>query len=96
MKFGKKENKTVKKPYEVFGSGKKPRPQKGTGQARQGNKRASGRKGGGKSWGTRPKDHTINLPQQVKMKGLVSMLSAKLAEGKIIILNSDEVESHKT
>lgn len=52
-----------------------------------GNLRGSGKKKPGKSWGHIPKIFTYTIPIKVKLKGLVSALSAKLAEGKIIILD---------
>lgn len=76
------------KPYAVSGSGRKPRPQKGSGRARQGNLRGSGKKKGGKSWGHIPKVFAFSLPIKIKLRGLVSALSAKLAEGKVIIIDN--------
>lgn len=86
----------MKRQGEVHGSGRKPRPQKGTGRARLGNKRASGRYKGGKAFGPVPWDFTILLPLKVKFKGIISTLSAKLAEGKVIILDQMKLNSHKT
>lgn len=81
---------------EVHGSGRKPRPQKGSGRARMGNKRASGKFKGAKAFGARPKDFTYHLPMKVKLQGIISCLSAKLAEGKIRIVDSEKLDSHKT
>lgn len=81
---------------EVAGSGKKPRPQKGMGAARLGNKRASGRRKGGKIFGHVPKDFTYEIPHKIKIRGLISCLSAKLAEGKVRIVDSEIISSHKT
>lgn len=81
---------------EVHGSGKKPRPQKGSGRARMGNKRAAGRHKGAKTFGPRPKDFTYHLPMKVKLQGIISCLSAKLAEGKIRVVDSEKLETHKT
>lgn len=68
--FDKKTFHRTKKPHDVEGSGKKVRPQKGTGRARWGNLRASGKKKGGKIWGHIPKDFTYVLPVKIKMKAL--------------------------
>lgn len=81
---------------EVAGSGAKPRPQKGLGKARLGNKRASGRRKGGKIFGHVPKDFTYVIPHKLKIKGLISCLSAKLAEGKVRVIESEAVPTHKT
>jgi large subunit ribosomal protein L4 len=81
---------------EVAGSGAKPRPQKGMGKARLGNKRASGRRGGGKVFGHIPKDFTFIIPHKIKVRGLVSCLSAKLAEGKVRVYESERLPDHKT
>lgn len=58
LMYDKKTYHRTKKLHDVIGSDKKPRPQKGTGKARWGNKKASGKRGGGKAWGHIPKDFT--------------------------------------
>jgi len=78
------------------GSGAKPFRQKGTGRARQGNKRAPGRKKGGKAHGAKPRDYTYTLPKKVRLQALKIMLSAKLAEGKIRIVDNENIEAPKT
>ena len=78
------DKKTTHKGYKVWmksGSRRKIHRQKGTGRARAGFKRAAGRVGGGKSFAHVPKDFRFFLPEKVKIQGLKSMLSAKLAEG---------------
>ena len=52
-----------------------------------GNIRGSGKKKPGKSWGHIPKIFSFTIPVKIKRKGLVSALSAKLAEGKIIVID---------
>lgn len=96
LMFNKVKTNRTKTIAEIHGSGRKPRPQKGSGKARAGNKRAAGRFKGTKNWGPRPKDFTYHLPMKVKLQGIVSCLSAKLAEGKIRVVDSDKLESHKT
>lgn len=49
-------------PHELKGSGRKVRPQKGSGKARWANLRGSGKLKPGKSWGARPRDYTQGLP----------------------------------
>jgi large subunit ribosomal protein L4 len=85
--FDKKTHNRTLKPYDVQGSGRKPRPQKGSGRARLGNIRGSGKRRPGKSWGHIPKVFTYTIPVKMKLKGLVSALSAKLAEGKIFVID---------
>lgn len=94
--FNKVKTHRTKTIAEIHGSGRKPRPQKGTGRARAGNKRAAGRYKGTKNWGPRPKDYTYHLPLKVKLQGIISCLSAKLAEGKIRVVDSEKLDSHKT
>lgn len=52
-----------------------------------GNLRGSGKKKPGKSWGHIPKIFAYTIPVKLKLKGLIAALSAKLAEGKIIIID---------
>jgi large subunit ribosomal protein L4 len=96
LMFGKKTTHRTRNPADVAGSGVKPRPQKGQGRARLGNKRASGRYHGGKIWGHTPKDFTFHIPEKVKIRGLVSTLSGKLAEGKVRIYDTEKLPEHKT
>ena len=92
----KKTTHRVKRLNEIHGSGAKPRPQKGSGRARLGNLRAPGRKGGAKAHGPQPKDFTFFIPNKLKLKGISASLSGKLAEGKIIVIDSEKRESLKT
>jgi len=61
--------------------------QKGTGRARHGAATAPQFRGGGKAFGPTPRDHAIALPKKVRKAGLRSALSAKLAEGKLVVLD---------
>ncbi len=70
------------------GSGKKMRAQKKTGQARQGDKRAPHLKKGGKAHGSKAKIYSYHLNIKIKLAALKALLSAKLVEGKIKIVNS--------
>lgn len=96
LMHGKRTTHRTRTVSEVAGSGKKPRPQKGMGAARIGNKRASGRRKGGKIFGHVPKDFTYEIPHKIKIRGLISCLSAKLAEGKVRVVDSEVISSHKT
>lgn len=76
---------------DVSGSGKKPTPQKGLGQARQGNKRAPQRRNGGKAHGPVPRDLTEKINGKLRLKAINIMMSAKLYEDRIILIDSEEI-----
>lgn len=88
--------KRVKRSGDVSGSGKKPAPQKGRGAARQGNKRAPQRAGGGKAHGTVPRSLEYPINNKQRLLGLKIMLSAKLFEQKLIFIDSEELQYPKT
>jgi large subunit ribosomal protein L4 len=73
---------------EVSGTGKKPHAQKGTGRARAGTRRAPQHRGGGAAHGPRPRSHAHDLQRKVRRAGLVATLSAKLAEGNLVIVDA--------
>ncbi|XP_064097873.1 large ribosomal subunit protein uL4m-like [Macrobrachium nipponense] len=80
--------------HEVRGGGKKPWPQKGTGRARHGSIRSPIWKGGCKSHGPRAyTTHFYMLPFNVRLKGLISTLSAKFAQDDIKIIEDLEMPS---
>lgn len=81
---------------DVAGSGKKPAPQKGRGMARIGNKRAPHRAKGGTAHGPKLRDLTEKLPAKIRLKALQIMLSAKLYEDKLIMIDSESIELAKT
>lgn len=81
---------------EVRGSTRKLFNQKGTGRARAGSARVSQRRGGGVVFGPLPRDHGHKLPKKVRRLALKSALSAKAAEGKLVVLDGLGVESGKT
>ena len=91
-----KRTKITKTVGDVAGSGKKPRPQKGTGRARQGNKRASINYHGGKSFGSAPKEFRFPINKKVRLQAMKSLLTARLVESKIIVYNNTALESYKT
>ncbi len=72
---------------EVSGTTRKPFKQKGTGNARQGSLRAPQFRTGGVVHGPVVRDHGYNLNKKVRRLGLLSALSLKAAEGKLIILD---------
>ncbi|WP_455372835.1 50S ribosomal protein L4 [Limibacillus halophilus] len=86
----------VKERGEVSGSTRKIVRQKGSGGARHGSKRANIFRGGGVVHGPRLRSHDIDLPKKVRALALKTALSAKAAEGKLVVLESDKAESGKT
>lgn len=78
----------VKGMGEVSGTTRKPYKQKGTGNARQGSLRAPQYRTGGVVHGPVVRDHGYNLNKKVRRLGLVSALSQKAAEGKLVILDA--------
>ncbi|OUR77411.1 50S ribosomal protein L4 [Alphaproteobacteria bacterium 46_93_T64] len=81
---------------EVSGTGAKPFAQKGTGRARQGQKRAPHQRGGGVAHGPVLRSHAHDLPKKVRKLALKSALSAKAAEGKLIIIDELKTADAKT
>ena len=73
---------------EVSGTTKKPYKQKGTGNARQGSLRAPQFRGGGAVHGPVVRDHGFDLPKKIRRLGLISALSQKQAEGKLVVLDA--------
>src|SRR6185437_8826852 len=73
---------------EVQGTTKKPYRQKGTGNARQGSLRAPQFRGGGIVHGPVPHSHAYSLNKKVRRLGLISALSQKQAEGKLVVLDA--------
>jgi len=80
----------------VSGGGKKPYKQKGTGRARAGSNRSPLWKGGGTVFGPHPRDYSYKLPKKVKWSALSSALSAKLADGEVILIDNISVAEPKT
>ncbi|KAG8090247.1 hypothetical protein GUJ93_ZPchr0011g27283 [Zizania palustris] len=81
---------------EVSGTGRKPYKQKGTGRARHGTLRGPQFRGGATMHGPKPRSHAIKLQKKVRRLGLKIALSARTAEGKLLIFEDLEVPSHKT
>ena len=71
----------------VRGGGRKPFRQKGTGRARQGTIRAPHMVGGGVVFGPQPRDYDKKVNKKVRRLALKSALSAKVAEGNVIVLD---------
>ena len=81
---------------EVSGGGKKPWRQKGTGHARQGSIRAPQWIHGGIVFAPKPRDYSYTLNKKVKRLALKSALSAKAAEGAILVVDELKLPEIKT
>jgi len=80
----------------VRGGGKKPWRQKGTGRARAGSIRSPIWVGGGTTFGPHPRDYSYRMPRKARREALLSALSLKNREGKIIVVDKLELEAPKT
>ncbi|BCW92941.1 MAG: 50S ribosomal protein L4 [Thermoanaerobaculum sp.] len=80
----------------VSGGGKKPWRQKGTGRARHGSIRSPLWRHGGTVFGPQPRDYTLKVNVKAKKNALKSVLSERLAQGRLHVLADLEVPSPKT
>jgi large subunit ribosomal protein L4 len=81
---------------EVSGGGRKPWRQKGTGHARQGSTRAPQWAGGGVVFAPKPRDYSFKMNKKEKRIALLSALSSKAGDNKIVVLDSFELAEVKT
>lgn len=81
---------------EVSGGGRKPWRQKGTGHARQGSTRSPQWTGGGVVFAPTPRDYSFKLNKKEKRIALKSVLTSKVQEGKLIVLDELKLEGIKT
>src|ERR1700744_4918223 len=81
---------------EISGTTKKPWAQKGTGRARQGSLRSPQFRGGAVIFGPVVRDHEFGLQKKVRKLGLKTALSAKQAEGKLVVIEAASVAEAKT
>jgi len=81
---------------EVRGGGAKPWRQKGTGRARQGSKNAPHWRGGGVSFAPKPRSYRQRTPKKMVRLALLSALSDRAADDKIIVIDRWEIEAPKT
>lgn len=81
---------------EVRGGGKKPWKQKGTGRARVGSTRNPLWKGGGIVFGPKPRDYSYRLPRKVRRLALKSVLSSKVLDSSIIVVDALTFEEPRT
>ena len=81
---------------EVSGGGRKPWRQKGTGHARQGSTRAPQWTGGGGVFAPVPRDYSFKMNKKEKQAALKSVLTAKLQENKLVVLEELKLNEIKT
>jgi large subunit ribosomal protein L4 len=81
---------------DVRGGGKKPWRQKGTGRARAGTTRSPIWRGGGIVFGPHPRDYSYSIPKKVRKKAIISALSMKFKENKMLVLKDFPMEKIST
>ncbi|ASF27394.1 50S ribosomal protein L4 [Bacillus amyloliquefaciens] len=86
----------VKNRSEVRGGGRKPWRQKGTGRARQGSIRSPQWRGGGVVFGPAPRSYSYKLPKKVRRLAIKSVLSSKVNDNNIIVLEDLTLDTVKT
>ena len=80
----------------VSGGGKKPFKQKGTGRARAGSSRSPLWRHGGTVFGPLPRDYSYSLPKKAKRAALTDALASKVADNKLILIDSLNFAEPKT
>jgi large subunit ribosomal protein L4 len=91
--YSRRTYKWVKSKGDVAGSNKKPFQQKKTGRTPQGDKRAPNLYHGGRAHGARPRSFYFPLNKKIRLLGLKCMLTVKLIENKILLIDSDKIET---
>ncbi len=81
---------------EVRGGGKKPWRQKGTGRARAGTNRSPIWTGGGTVFGPKPRSYAFAIPKQIRRAALKSVLTSRLREDAIKVVDKIQLEQPKT
>ena len=81
---------------EISGTTKKPFAQKGGGRARQGSLRSPQFRGGATIFGPVVRSHAFDMPKKVRKLALKVALSAKAADGKLIVLDQAKIDAPKT
>lgn len=89
-------NACTKTRVEVRGGGAKPWRQKGTGRARAGTRNSPLWRGGGVTFGPKPRDYSFKLNRKVKKQALAMAMSARLKEGNLVVLDSFVMDAIKT
>ena len=86
----------VKNRSEVRGGGRKPWRQKGTGRARQGSIRSPQWRGGGTVFGPTPRSYAYHIPRKVSRLAIKSVLSQKVADNNLVVLDSVSYDKPQT
>lgn len=81
---------------EVARTGKKMFSQKGTGNARHGDRTVPTFVGGGVAFGPKPRSYTYSLPKQVRQLGLAMALATRQGEGKLVAVDGFDLADSKT
>ncbi len=81
---------------DISGGGKKPWRQKGTGRARAGTSRSPIWRSGGTVFGPHPRDYSYSMPKKMRKKALISALSMKFKDNKMLILKDFPMEKIST
>lgn len=81
---------------EVSGGGRKPWKQKGSGRARQGSTRSPQWTHGGIVFAPKPRDYRVTINKKTKRVALFSALSAKVAQGNLIVVDEVKLDDYKT
>lgn len=89
-------NASTKNRSAVRGGGAKPWRQKGTGRARAGTNRSPLWRGGGTVFGPGPRSYRVRLPKKMRREAVRSVLSRKLKDGEVLILDDFQLEAPKT
>ena len=87
---------SVKNRHDVSGGGRKPYRQKGTGRARQGSTRAGQWTGGGVIFGPVPRSHAKRANNKMKKLAMRSVLSGKLADNELVLLDALDFDEPST
>ncbi len=89
-------NASTKTRGKITGSGKKLWKQKGTGRARVGSIKSPLWRSGGITFGPQPRDYSYNMPKKAKRNALKSVLSEKVRNDKLFVIDKIDVNSNKT
>lgn len=89
-------NACTKTRSDVSGGGKKPWRQKGTGRARAGTSRSPIWTGGGTTFGPTPRSYAFSLPKKVRRAAMRSVLTSKLRENCLTVLDNIQLDAPKT
>ena len=93
---GRQGTQSAKTRSEVSGGGKKPWRQKGTGHARQGSTRSPQWTGGGVVFAPKPRDYSVKMNKKEKQLAMKSVLTSKVQEEKLIVLDELKMDEIKT